>query len=140
MVTNIKYPLILDGGLSNVLEELGCDLNHELWSAKLLIDQPELIIKAHLAYLLIMGYRNLQETVVALERTKLANERTFLAYFRTFIVFLSSGFAILKLEFLQEIKDLGYVFILIAPILLIIGISRFFYVKRHIRKYYHVDE
>ena len=51
MITNIKYPLILDGGLSNVLEELGCDLNHELWSAKLLIDQPELIIKAHLAYL-----------------------------------------------------------------------------------------
>jgi len=51
MVTNIKYPLILDGGLSNVLEELGCDLNHELWSAKLLIDQPDLIIKAHLAYL-----------------------------------------------------------------------------------------
>jgi len=51
MVTNIKYPLILDGGLSNVLEEFGCDLNHELWSAKLLIDQPELIIKAHLAYL-----------------------------------------------------------------------------------------
>ena len=78
--------------------------------------------------------------IVALERTKLANERTFLAYFRTFIVFLSSGFAILKLEFLQEIKDLGYVFILIAPILLIIGISRFFYVKRHIRKYYNVEE
>ena len=51
MITNIEYPLILDGGLSNVLEELGCDLNHELWSAKLLIDQPELIIKAHLAYL-----------------------------------------------------------------------------------------
>lgn len=51
MLTEIKYPLILDGGLSNVLEELGCDLNHALWSAKLLIDQPELIIKAHLAYL-----------------------------------------------------------------------------------------
>lgn len=51
MITNIKYPLILDGGLSNVLEGFGCELNHELWSAKLLIDQPELIIKAHLAYL-----------------------------------------------------------------------------------------
>ena len=51
MLTEIKYPLILDGGLSNVLEELGGDLNHALWSAKLLIEQPELIIKAHLAYL-----------------------------------------------------------------------------------------
>ena len=51
MLTKIKYPLILDGGLSNVLEGFGCDLNHRLWSAKLLIDQPELIIRAHLTYL-----------------------------------------------------------------------------------------
>ena len=34
------------------MEEHGCDLNHKLWSAKLLIDQPEAIIDAHLAYLL----------------------------------------------------------------------------------------
>lgn len=47
----LKYPLILDGGLSNVLEGFGCDLNHELWSASLIIEQPELIIQAHLAYL-----------------------------------------------------------------------------------------
>ena len=51
MSTKIKYPLILDGGLSNVLEAFGCDLNHVLWSAKLLIDQPEIILRAHLAYL-----------------------------------------------------------------------------------------
>ncbi len=51
MTTKIKYPLILDGGLSNVLESFGCDLNQELWSAKMLIDQPELIKRAHLAYL-----------------------------------------------------------------------------------------
>ena len=51
MLTKIKYPLILDGGLSNVLEAFGCDLNHTLWSAKLLIDQPEIILRAHLAYL-----------------------------------------------------------------------------------------
>ena len=46
--------------------------------------------------------------ILALDRTKLANERTFLTYFRTFIVFLSSGFAIIKLEILQEIKWMGY--------------------------------
>ena len=51
MKTKIKYPLILDGGLSNVLESFGCNLNQELWSAKMLIDQPEQIVKAHLAYL-----------------------------------------------------------------------------------------
>ncbi|MGB5323025.1 MAG: homocysteine S-methyltransferase, partial [Lutimonas sp.] len=51
MLTKIKYPLILDGGLSNVLEGFGCDLNHRLWSARLLIDEPELILRAHLTYL-----------------------------------------------------------------------------------------
>lgn len=48
---NIKYPLVLDGGLSNVLEEQGCDLNHKLWSAILLDSNPEAIIQAHLSYL-----------------------------------------------------------------------------------------
>lgn len=47
----IKYPQIIDGGLSNVLESLGCDLNHELWVAHLLTCNPEAIIKAHKAYL-----------------------------------------------------------------------------------------
>ena len=47
----INYPLILDGGLSNVLEGFGCDLNHELWSAHVLLRQPERIIQAHFAYL-----------------------------------------------------------------------------------------
>jgi homocysteine S-methyltransferase len=47
----INYPLILDGGLSNVLEDQGCDLRHKLWSAKLIKTNPETIIKAHLSYL-----------------------------------------------------------------------------------------
>lgn len=50
-LSNFKYPLILDGGLSNVLEDFGCDLNHKLWVAKLLSTNPEAIIKTHLAYL-----------------------------------------------------------------------------------------
>ncbi|MBO3698083.1 homocysteine S-methyltransferase [Roseivirga sp. E12] len=45
------YPLILDGGLSNVLESFGCDLNHRLWTAQLLANSPETIIEAHLEYL-----------------------------------------------------------------------------------------
>jgi homocysteine S-methyltransferase len=47
----IKYPLLLDGGLSNELEHQGHDLNHKLWSAKLLATNPEAITAAHLAYL-----------------------------------------------------------------------------------------
>ncbi len=47
----IKYPLLLDGGLSNELERQGCDLNHKLWSAQFLDANPEAIIEAHLSYL-----------------------------------------------------------------------------------------
>jgi homocysteine S-methyltransferase len=45
------HPFIIDGGLSNVLEEQGCDLNHKLWTANLLEKNPEAIIQAHLEYL-----------------------------------------------------------------------------------------
>ena len=48
----IKYPLLIDGGLSNELEKAGYDLNHKLWSAKILDENPEAIIKVHLDYLL----------------------------------------------------------------------------------------
>jgi len=77
---------------------------------------------------------------LAIDRTKLANERTFLAYFRSFIVFISSGLAIIKLDTLEEIKELGYGLIAIAPILLAIGIARFFYLRKLIRKYYFVKK
>jgi len=48
---NIKYPLLIDGGLSNVLEKQGCDLNHKLWCARLLETDPEAIVQAHSTYL-----------------------------------------------------------------------------------------
>ena len=48
---NLSYPMILDGGLSNVLETMGCNLEHPLWTARLIQSNPELIVKAHLAYL-----------------------------------------------------------------------------------------
>lgn len=74
--------------------------------------------------------------LLALERTKLANERTFLAYFRTFVVFLSSGFVILKIELLNHLMALGYFFIILSFVVVIVGITRFFYVKSKINKYY----
>ena len=44
-------PLILDGGLATELETRGHDLSDELWSARLLIDQPEAIRELHYDYL-----------------------------------------------------------------------------------------
>ncbi|MGW7662734.1 homocysteine S-methyltransferase [Streptomyces sp. NPDC054756] len=42
--------VVLDGGLSNQLEAMGHDLSDELWSARLLAEDPEAIVEAHLAY------------------------------------------------------------------------------------------
>jgi len=43
---------ILDGGLATELETQGFDLNDDLWSAKVLIEQPGSIRRVHLDYLL----------------------------------------------------------------------------------------
>ncbi len=50
-LNSLRFPLILDGGLSNVLESKGCDLNHKLWTAELLISNPQAIIETHIEYL-----------------------------------------------------------------------------------------
>ncbi|MUL40536.1 homocysteine S-methyltransferase [Streptomonospora sp. PA3] len=39
--------LVLDGGLATRLEDFGCDLGDELWSARLLHDDPAVIRRAH---------------------------------------------------------------------------------------------
>jgi len=46
-----RYPLVMDGGLSNQLESQGNNLDNPLWTAALLADHPEEIKNAHLAYL-----------------------------------------------------------------------------------------
>ena len=43
-------PIMLDGGLATELEAQGHDLSSALWSARLLTDDPEAIVAAHLAY------------------------------------------------------------------------------------------
>lgn len=42
--------MILDGALATELERRGCDLNDLLWSAKVLIEQPDLIRQVHYDY------------------------------------------------------------------------------------------
>jgi homocysteine S-methyltransferase len=43
--------LVLDGALATELEAHGCDLEDPLWSAKVLLEQPELVKQVHLDYL-----------------------------------------------------------------------------------------
>ncbi len=42
--------LVLDGGLATQLEAQGADLSDRLWSARLLVEDPDAIVDAHLAY------------------------------------------------------------------------------------------
>src|SRR6185503_11062914 len=45
------YPaLVIDGALATELERRGCDLKDELWSAKILLERPEIIRQVHLDY------------------------------------------------------------------------------------------
>jgi homocysteine S-methyltransferase len=45
-----RGPVVIDGGLSNQLEAAGHDLSDELWTARLLRDDPSAVADAHLAY------------------------------------------------------------------------------------------
>ena len=42
--------ILLDGGFSTQLEAQGADLSDRLWSARLLADDPDAIVRAHLAF------------------------------------------------------------------------------------------
>ena len=46
-----KGQLVLDGALGTELERLGYDISDKLWSAKMLIENPEALKKVHIAYL-----------------------------------------------------------------------------------------
>jgi homocysteine S-methyltransferase len=49
-VLSLPHPVILDGGMSNALEDRGHDLSDALWSARLLRDAPGEIAAVHRAY------------------------------------------------------------------------------------------
>ncbi len=42
--------LVIDGALATELERRGCDLSDDLWSARILLEQPESIKRVHLDY------------------------------------------------------------------------------------------
>ncbi|MBY8913408.1 homocysteine S-methyltransferase [Bacillus sp. YC2] len=46
-----EFPVIItDGAMATELERMGCDLNDSLWSAKILMEQPDLIKQVHSDY------------------------------------------------------------------------------------------
>jgi putative membrane protein len=73
---------------------------------------------------------------LAMERTKLANERTLLSYLRTSLYLILGGIAFLGMQDLKEIRILGYFSLSLSIIVLVVGITRFSQLKRHLRKLY----
>ena len=71
---------------------------------------------------------------LARQRTTLANDRTLLAYIRTSLYFLVSGTALVKVEDLENVKELGYLSFGISLILLIVGTGSYLRVKRRMKK------
>lgn len=50
-ILDARGRVVLDGGLSTALEARGHDLNHPLWSARLLDEDPEVIREVHRSFL-----------------------------------------------------------------------------------------
>ena len=49
-VLSRRSPVLMDGGLATQLEAQGCDINDALWSAGLLLDDPDQVVAAHRAF------------------------------------------------------------------------------------------
>jgi len=73
--------------------------------------------------------------LLAFDRTMLANERTFLAYLRTFVGLVASGAALMKLFEFNWAHVFAAVFLVCAPICLLIGIVHYISTNRRIRQY-----
>ena len=69
---------------------------------------------------------------LALDRTILANERTLLAYLRTFVGLMSAGVGMVAILDFKLTLLLGTLFIVSAPVLLVIGIVRYYRVKKNL--------
>ena len=73
---------------------------------------------------------------LALERTRLANERTFMAYIRSALYLIIGGLALLQLEGHGDLAWVGIVSLVLALAFVIIGVVRFYKLKRQLASYY----
>jgi putative membrane protein len=76
---------------------------------------------------------------LARQRTTLANERTLLSYIRTALYFLVSGTALMEVNVLSHIRDLGYLGFALSILLVILGFFNFFRIKKKLRKGFYQD-
>src|SRR5436190_13562242 len=71
--------IVLDGGLATELERRGADLRDPLWSAKLLLENPDLIRQVHVDYLAaganVITTASYQATIPGLMQRGLTHEQ-----------------------------------------------------------------
>lgn len=82
--------------------------------------------------------------LLATDRTFLANERTFLAYVRTALSIIVAGSGFIKLFDILIIQYIGYIFLPLGFVIGIVGLYRFFKVKKELKKIkehsnYHIE-
>ena len=77
---------------------------------------------------------------LALQRTKLANERTFLSYTKFSLYLVTAGVALVRLDHLRPFRVLGYVALGTSGVVFLIGLVRFFLLRRQLRKFYQIDK
>jgi len=73
--------------------------------------------------------------LLAFDRTMMANQRTFLAYIRTFIGMFGAGIAMIKVFEMTWVYTVGWVFMLLSPVILIYGIFDYIRTRKRIEKY-----
>lgn len=85
-------------------------------------------------------YENKEKIILrdhlAMERTKLANERTLLSYIRSSLYLVLGGIAFLGMKDVEEMKNLGYLALILSVLFILIGIVRFIQLKNHLKKLY----
>lgn len=74
---------------------------------------------------------------LARQRTYLANDRTLLSFIRTSLYFLVSGTALMEVNALSHVRELGYLAFGLSLATLGIGIFSFFRVKKKLKKHYY---
>jgi len=77
---------------------------------------------------------------LAIERTRLANERTLLSYVRSSLYLLLGGIAFFQLKEFPNFKYLAITALIFCVIFFVIGVYRFYLLKRSLRKLYYDTE
>ncbi|WP_147678844.1 DUF202 domain-containing protein [Algibacter pacificus] len=77
---------------------------------------------------------------LSIERTRLANERTLLSYVRSSLYLLIGSLALYELNSFRDFKHLTVIGLVCSALFFIIGVYRFYMLKRSLKRLYYVSK